>query len=349
MRLTRRGWTVVVAVLVAVAMSWGAGPRALNAVVVPLIVVLAAGLVSVGRVDRPRVERHPVPEGHVGDERSVTVTIEAGRSVVATVRDTVGDGLSPATEPVAERTLEGEETFGYDLRLERRGRRRVGPLSIVVSDVFGLATRRFEYEATTTLLVYPAVHDLGRGPAADVRALAGLASRHDREEFDQLREYRRGDPLRDVHWKTVAKRPDDLFVAEYADDDEGRTVTIAAEGVAGRDDEMASAAATVATALLELDAAVGITVPDGTQPPGRSRAHRRELLGLLAVAGAGDLPTRTERDADVLIRADDDGTTVVVDGREIPFERLLEGGTDRDSAGDGRAKPDGTDRRGVTA
>lgn len=356
MRLTFRGWTAVAVLLGTVAMSWQFGPRALNAVAVPLLVVLLAGLVTVSRADRPRVTRKPVSEGFIGEEHPVEVAIETEGTVAATVRDTVGDGLSATAEPVTETTLEGDETFTYDVRLEARGRRQVGPLSITVRDVVGLVERRFADEATTSVLVYPRVRDLHRGSADDFRVLASVANRHDRDEFDHLREYRRGDPLRDVHWKTAAKRPDgDLAVAEYADDEEAGAVTVAADCLTDRDDEMASAAATVATALLEQGATVGITVPDGTQPPGTGQRHHRELLQLLAVAGPGELEERIRRDADVLVRTDAEGTTVVVDDREIPFDRLCgtddrERGTEREPSGsDGRTDRNGGGQPGMTA
>jgi len=344
LRLTLRGWTVVVAVVVAVALSWGFGPRALNAIVVPLVVVLLAGLVTAVRIDRPRVDRQPVSEGFIGEQRRVEVAIETDGPIAATVRDTVGDGLSSTAEPVTETTLEGDETVTYDVGLEARGRHRVGPLSIVVSDIVGLVERRFEYEARTPVLVYPRVHDLDSGPAADIRALAGVADRRDREEFDHLREYQRGDPLRDIHWKTAAKRPDgELVVAEYADDEAIGAVTVAAEcrsrrfdEFADRDDEWAAATASVVTVLLERGAPVGLSLPDETQQPGDGREHHRELLGLLAVAGPGELDDWTRQDADVLVRTDADGTTVVVDDREIPFDRLRGPDRGRRNGSDGR-------------
>ena len=346
MRLTLRGWTVVTAVIVAVVLSWGFGPRALNAVVVPLVVVLLAGFVAVGRTNRPRVDRQPVTEGFIGERRRVEIAIETGGPIGATVRDAVGDGLSAETEPVAETTLDGDETVTYDVHLEKRGRHRVGPLSIGVSDVVGLVERRFEYEETTPVLVYPRIHELGDGPT-DLRTLTGVVDRTVQTEFDHLREYRRGDPLRDVHWKSAAKRPDDeLVVTEYAADQVAGAVTVAAEcsprrvdGLADRDDGWAAATASVVTALLERGAPVGLVVPDGTHPPGDGRGHHRELLGLLAVAGPGELDERTRRDADVVIRTDADGTTVVVDDREIPFDRLR--GPDRD----GGRRPGDDDRR----
>ncbi|OAQ51988.1 hypothetical protein HTG_15155 [Natrinema mahii] len=341
MRLTRRGWVAVAVVLAAVAMSWQFGPRALNAVVVPLLVVLLAGAVVVARAERPRVSRRPLAEGFIGEERTAAVAIETDGAVAATVSDTVGDGLSAITAPHAATTLDGETAVSYDLRLEARGRRRVGPLSIVVSDVVGLVERRFEYEEPATVLVYPRVRALDSGPAVDRRTLAGVADRRTREEFDHLRTYQRGDPLQDVHWKSAAKRPDeDLVVTEYADDAAG-AVTIAADCPADRDDgadEMASAAASVATALLERGAPVGLVTPDATQPPGTGRGHHRDLLGLLAVAGSGELPERDRRDADVVVRAGSTGTTIAVDGREIPFDRVFDtGNSDRTKRDDTRA------------
>ncbi|QCW03483.1 DUF58 domain-containing protein [Natrinema pallidum] len=358
MRLTRRGWTVVAVVLAAVALSWRSGPRALNAVVVPLVVALLAGMITVGRTDRPHVVRRPVEEGFIGEHRTVAVTIETDGTAAATVHDAVGDGLSATTASRTETTLAGEETITYDVQLEARGEHRIGPLSIAVSDIVGLVERRFEYEETTPVVVYPRVRDLGGGPAVDRQTLASVADRHVDEEFDHLREYHRGDPLRDVHWKTAAKRPDDeLIVTEYATDEDAGTVTVAAECLTDSDDEMASAAATVATFLLEQGAAVAVTVPDGTRPPGSGSAHHRDILQLLAVADPGELADRTRRDADVLIRTDGDGTTVVVDDHEIPFARLrghgrADGGrrTDRDrTTNNGRRDHEIGGQPGMTA
>ncbi|ELZ23215.1 DUF58 domain-containing protein [Natrinema limicola] len=326
MRLTRRGWAVVATAGGAVALSWRFGPRALNAVVVPLVVVLLAGLVTVSRAERPRVTRQPVAEGFVGEHRTVAVTIETDSPLAATVSDAVGEGLSAATRPVAAITLEGEQTVTYDVELTHRGHHRVGPLEIVVSDVVGLVERRFAFTDRIPVFVYPQVHEVGRGVADELQALVGITERREHETFDHLREYHRGDPLRDVHWKSAAKRPDgDLLVREY-DENEGTTaVTVAAECVAGRDDELAAAAATVVTVLLEQGLSVGLVVPDGNVPPEAGREHHRTLLGLLAIVDAGELDERTRRAADVVVRTDTDGTTIVADDRELPFDELASG------------------------
>ncbi|AEH38014.1 DUF58 domain-containing protein [Halopiger xanaduensis] len=332
MQLTRRGWLVLAVVAASLAMSWQYGPRSLNAVVTPLAVAFVVGLVTTARVGRPTVRRHAVEAGPVGETRTVAVTIETDGAIAATVADTVGDGLEPVEadgDPVIETTVADDAQIAYDVTLEDRGERAVGPLSITVSDVFGLVERTFEDDETVAVLVYPPVRDL-RGSAALLQTLAAESegAAPDREEFDRLREYRRGDSLRNVHWKAAAKRPDDdLVVAEYATADEARALSIAAECEPGpgpsRSDELATAVASLATHFLERDRPVGVTVGTEAVGPAVGRQHRRDLLELLAAVEPGELEDRTRDGADVLVRADRDGVRVVVDERAVPFERLV--------------------------
>jgi uncharacterized protein (DUF58 family) len=339
MRLTARGWTVVAVLVFAVAMSWQYGPRSLNAVATPLLVVLVASVLTTIRAARPRARRLPLAEGFIGETRTVEVVLETDSTVATTVRDDVGYGLV-APNPTAEMTLDGETTFKYELTLEKRGEHRIGPLSISVQDVFGLCERRFEYEERTNVLVYPRVYDLHGGTSRDLEVLADVARRSDREEFDHLREYERGDPLRDVHWKSAAKRPpDELVVKEFAADETAGSAVIAAECTPGREDELATAVASVATYLLELDVAVGVTVGTDGYPPDTGREHHRALLGLLAVVQPRELEDRDRADADVLVQSDANGTVLVVDGYEIPFDRLR-------SAAGSAARSSETDRNG---
>lgn len=340
MRLTSRGWGAVAVVAFGAVMSWQYGPRSLDAVVIPLLVIVVAGVLTTVRADRPAVRRAPVPEGFLGESRTVTVGIGTDSSVAATVRDTVGDGLA-APEPSVETTLEGETEFEYDLTLEERGEHRVGPLSIAVRDVFGLCERRFEYEETTTVLAYPRVYDLQDGTSRDLEVLASVAREANREEFDHLREYQRGDPLREVHWKSAAKRPDDeLVVKEFAADETVGAATVAAECTPGRENELAAAVASVATYLLECEVRVGMTVGAEGHPPSTGRRHHRSLLRSLAVLEAEELDERDRVEADVLVQSDANGTTVVVEGHEIPFDRLR--GADGRTTADGHVDESGS-------
>lgn len=347
MRLTVRGWVVVAVVVGSLAMSWQYGPRSLNAVVTPLVVVLVAGTIAIVRAGRPRVSRDPVAEGSVGETRTVTMTIETAGAASATVTDTVGEGLA-AADTTEAMTLDGETEFGYELRLEERGDHRVGPLSISVVDLFGLLERRFVYEETVPVLVYPPVYDLRGGRDRELSALADAATRLDRDEFDHLREYQRGDSLRDVHWKSAAKRPDDeLVVTEYGDYDGAGSVTVAAECIPGTADEMAAAVASVASYLLDRNVSVGLSLPAAAQQPGSGHDHYHDLLGHLAVVDPGELEARARTEADVLVQTDGNGTRIVVDDRTIPFDRLRGQKSkheQRDKRGAERAQTEPTDR-----
>ncbi len=321
MRLTRRGWAVVVVVVGLVAMGWVYGPRELNAVVTPLVVVLVAGVITTALTDRPRIRRTAVADGCVGDSRTVTVTIETDRAVSATVRDAIGDGLS-AANPAAAVTLDGETEFSYELQLDERGAHQIGPLSISVVDLFGLVERRVTDDETTSIVVAPPIYDLRGGTDRD-RQLLAATSRPDRAEFDHLREYERGDSLRDVHWKSAAKRPDgELVVTEYTDGDGAGSATIAAESSVGATDEMAAAAASVTSYLLDHGAQVGLSLPTDRRHPESGADHRNDLLGRLAVVGPGELADSTRAAADVLVQTDERGTRIIVDDHTIPFDRV---------------------------
>ena len=321
MRLTGRGWAVVALVGFCLLMAWEFGARSLNAVVVPLVVSLLAGVVSVARLTDLSVSRAPVEPGHVGDTRTVGLEFDVGSTTLATVSDAVGDGVA-AHGNVAKTTLT-DDGYRYEIDLLERGDHEIGPLTVTVTDALGLVTRRFSDDATVRVLVYPRVFDVRGGPGAELRALTDAAYGYERDEFDHLREYERGDPLRDVHWKSAAKRADDeLLVKEFTPDDERGRVDLVAESAPGWTDELATATASVATHLLEAGVTVDVTVPDGSRSVTADRGARRELFALLATTGPGERPPRERRNADVSIRADGSGTVVRIDGQPIPFDRL---------------------------
>ncbi|WP_276255365.1 DUF58 domain-containing protein [Halomontanus rarus] len=374
MNVTRRGWAVVAVVAFCLLMGWEYGARSLNALVAPLVVVVLAAVLTVYRADQPSIDRHPVDEGFIGDRRTVGLSITADAPIAASVEDTVGDGLSVEDGAnVAELTLADGSEFSYEARLETRGVHEVGPVTVTVRDVLGLVRRRFEGEIQSQsqlnlgrnrdrnqdreqVLVYPEVYDLYGASRRDLQALDDAVREHNREEFDHLREYERGDSLRDVHWKSTAKRADgELVVKEFVADEDLGAVDLVAESTPRRDDEMASAAASVVTYLLEMGVVVGVAAPDGSCPPRSGYDHHRSVLRLLARTGAGEATDRERREADILVRADDEGTFVRIDDREIPFDRLCDDalrtaitgtGTGTDAASD--SGPGGPERETKT-
>lgn len=326
MRPTRRALALVCLGALCIWLATEFGARSLNAVVVPILVVLAAGVVQLSFTERPTVHRSQPEAGFPGDTRTVSVDIETDDPLAAHITEQVGDGLqTDFTSPT--RSL--PTTIEYDIELERRGEHRVGPLTLTVRDVFGVATRKFQYPKRTPVLVYPTLYDLTR----TTDALGGYDEPfNERESFEELREYVHGDSLRDIHWKTSAKR-DDLVVMEF-DSTTDSGLAIAAEATSGYADEMASATASIAIHLLDAGRSVTLSLPDGRIERADGESQRDRILSALARAGPGRVEAS---EADIHVLADADGTHVTVETRELPFERLT--GQLSTVAADGGAEP----------
>ncbi|GGN98370.1 MULTISPECIES: DUF58 domain-containing protein [Haloarcula] len=308
MRPTRRGVGVLLVAGAAVAIGTQFGQQALGAVAGPLLVALGVAAGQVYWAGTPTVERQPPRRGFPGERRTVELTVDG--SGVARITDRLSRGIDGAATTV--RSLPA--SVSYDVTYERRGEHRVGPVDVRLTDSLGLVAASTTVDVTDDVLVYPPVYRLG-GPEAFVRTLVPDAD--DRQAFDRLREYVPGDSLRDVHWKSSAKR-DDLLVKEFADRNSDRGLVVVAEADDDYADEMAAAAATVTMGALESGLAVELVTPGGSVDAGYGDTHRVRLLETLARTGAGT--TGRSGDADVLVTADDDGVTVTVEGQQQAFE-----------------------------
>jgi uncharacterized protein (DUF58 family) len=295
MRLTRRGYGAVTIAGLAILLSARFGPRALNAAAAPMLGAVLVGAVQVWRADHPTVEPgHPAP-GFPGEERTWTLEIE-GSGVVAVDHDWP-DGLageSPDAVVALPATVEMPVTLAsrgvYDVSLSRVSRR----------DALGLVETTLDLEAATTAVVYPRVQRLtDRGVLGPLLADETAA---ERQAFDTLREYRPGDPLRHIHWKSSAKL-EDFLVTEFEAGRRSETLLISAEATPGCADAMATAAATVALAALRAGLGVGLRLPGEELAPGSSDAHAATLLRALARADHGSLPPAEHADADVSVEA----------------------------------------------
>ena len=133
------------------------------------------------------------------------------------------DGL--AVSP-AEATLEADGTrparVSLAFRPHSRGRYELPGLGLAATDAFGLVRTRAEWLPAQTLLVYPRYFTFGELPLPMGRRYQPggipLASEvADSLEFIGTREYREGDALRKIHWRSWARvgRP---VVKEYQEE-----------------------------------------------------------------------------------------------------------------------------------
>ncbi|MFC7075435.1 DUF58 domain-containing protein [Haloarcula halophila] len=307
MRPTRRGLAVLLVAAAAFVMGTRYGQAGLNAVAGPAVVLFLAATVQVLWSGPPTIDRDKPRRGYPGDER--TVAFDADGNGLARLADEVPDGVDG--DGRVTRSL--PTTVRYDVTYTDRGPKQFGPVEAVVTDPLGLVRRQYTVDATTETLVYPPVYRIG-GPKTFSRTLAPDAE--DRQAFDRLREYVPSDSLRDVHWKSSAKR-DEMLVKEFADHHSDQGLLVVGEADEGVADEMAAATATVAMAALEAGLTVELTVPGGTVSKGYGDTHRTRLLETLARTGAGE--TGRADAADILVTARETGVTVTIEGRRHRF------------------------------
>lgn len=324
--LTRRGWTVAGVAVLAFVLAALHGARSLNAVVVPALVALGAALVQVRRAERPDVERLLPDEAFVGDEGSVQLEVRTGSPVAARVTDAVPAGVRAAG---ADRETTVHETdLTYDVRYVERGDQPFGPLVVTVYDVLGLARREFRYDDRDVQLVFPWVADLRGSARHALNLLPDVKLERRREEFEGLREYEPGDPLRDVNWKASAKQASgDIVVTEFVAEEEEGTVAMAVGADRRGVDAAATAAASVALYLVDAGIAVSLAAPNGTLPAATGDAQRERILELLAQMPEGSPPEDAVEAADLVVHGERNPTeaTVTVGGREMRFEDLTGG------------------------
>lgn len=163
-----------------------------------------------------RVERVAPPSAQVGDLVTVQVTLWSEKPIrrpLVAVADALPPGLPVADRspslPVAPSYQEPVRTQ-YRFRPLKRGRFRWSGLFVEGTDVLGLVTRMKEYPtALTEMLVLPRpVPCSVELPAAGGWGVSEAESGQTRGagiEPRGIREYRTGDPLRHVHWRSTAR------------------------------------------------------------------------------------------------------------------------------------------------
>ena len=125
-----------------------------------------------------------------------------------------------------------------------------------MADPFGLLRfARRDWE-TTEVVVYPQVYELRGFPLRGGNVEAGTTGSRGRrgEEFANLREYRRGDDRRHIHWKSLA-RTGELFVKEFSLQAPRRhtvALDLRREGLRAREHEVEDAVSVAASVLTYL-------------------------------------------------------------------------------------------------
>jgi uncharacterized protein (DUF58 family) len=150
----------------------------------------------------------------VGNRIAVTVRLDNPTRLetgVLLLEDRLPHQLGPGSRFVVPGIPGGDrELLSYELRAAARGRYSIGPLAVRLADPFGLAQVTSELAGVSDVIVHPLVEPLAApGLGGELASSAATRIRYlfsQGDEFYTTREYRDGDDLRKVHWRSSAKR-----------------------------------------------------------------------------------------------------------------------------------------------
>jgi uncharacterized protein (DUF58 family) len=200
------------------------------------------------------------------------------------------------------------------VRFPRRGRRRLEPITLLISDPLGLCARAIRSREAGRVLVLPRVEPVisGGGGGAEVGQAAaedsgdgaegaGLDVRTLDSEIDGLRPYQRGSPASRIHWPAVARTGELLERRIVAGADTAPLVVLDASHPPDDEslDRAVRAAASLAVHLARLGGCA-LLLPDDRRsreldPQLRTWPELHARLALVESTGAPPIVSRSQR------------------------------------------------------
>ncbi|MBC7688174.1 MAG: DUF58 domain-containing protein [Aquabacterium sp.] len=116
-----------------------------------------------------------------------------------------------------------QKSIAYSLRPAERGEYNFGNIILYVRSGVGLLMRRHDIQATVTIPVFPSFMQLRK---YELLSQTTIQSEHGNKrmrkighsmEFEQIKEYVRGDDIRTINWKATARKTS-LMVNNYTDE-----------------------------------------------------------------------------------------------------------------------------------
>ena len=214
--LTTRGRAFLAAGVAATASAFILGQRDLLRIGVLLIVLPAACALVIGRAQLRLALTRTISPARVvsGDTARVRLELENLTRLVTRVllaEDTIPYSLGPSPRFVMARLPGGRRAaVTYSVPTQTRGRYEIGPLRLQMSAPFGLCEVTRAFTATDPLIVVPRTWPLSGAPTGghwggSGEAMHGTAAASGVHDI-AIREYRYGDDLRRVHWRSTARR-----------------------------------------------------------------------------------------------------------------------------------------------
>ncbi|WP_345337654.1 DUF58 domain-containing protein [Actinomadura viridis] len=302
--LTTRGRSFVAAGTTAIVCAFVLGERDLLragvlVLVLPLLSTLAVSRTRYRLACARRLDPARLPVGHESRVDLRLENVSRLPSGLLMVEDQVPFSLGGRARFVLGRVEpQGSRELSYRIRSDVRGRYRVGPLTVRLADPFGMVELVRSFSLADTLTVTPVVVPLppgrlsgawaggGDSPARTV-ATAG-------EDDIAPREYRHGDDLRRVHWRSTARYGELMVRREEQHWQSSGTLFLDTrrsgywgEGPASAFEQAVSAAASIGTHLSRTGMGLRLVTDEGEALPRSARvegAFEATLLEALATA-----------------------------------------------------------------
>ncbi|TDE23907.1 DUF58 domain-containing protein [Actinomadura sp. 6K520] len=301
--LTTRGRSFVAAGATAIVCAFVLGERDLLragvlVLVLPLLCTLAVArtryrLACARRLDPPRL-----PVGHEARVDLRLENVSRLPSGLLMVEDRVPYALGGRARFVLDRIEpHGKRELGYRIRSDVRGRYRVGPLTVRLADPFGMVELLRSFSLSDTLTVTPAIVPLPSERLTGAwtgggDSIAGAVSAAGEDDVIP-REYRHGDDLRRVHWRSTARHGELMVRREEQHFQSSGTLFLDTrrsahwgDGVAGSFEQAVSATASIGVHLVRAGLHLRYVTDAGEALPTASADGGFEglLLDTLAVA-----------------------------------------------------------------
>ena len=317
--MSGRGRAVLALAAAAYLAAWAFGAEVVYPAAIGLGLVVAFGWVWVRILRRPiDLQRSVGPAEHVeGDD--VAVLLVASTRPPAPHSLHVVDEVDRFAARHVTLTRHGHELSGrYVLPQVRRGRYHFSGARALFEDPFGLFRAESPTAGQATLLVYPRLVELDRlfseagGAAQEGGRL--LLRRTSGFELHSVRDYAEGESLRNVHWRTTARRGR-LMVKELEDAPHDEVAVLLDANAAAVVGESFDQQVRAAGSILHMHALRGkralLTVT--TSPPESRRVASfdgewqlaRELLAAAEPTGTAALETFLVRDSSAAAQASD--------------------------------------------
>jgi len=163
------------------------------------------------------VRRRMVPEAFEGEAIAVTltVTVRHGRRYFLELRDAI-PGVTAAASVIPVCDSRSPAAVTYRTTAQRRGVHQADAVDLQTAGLAGLFTSRRRLEARSTLTIFPRYWPLAEFPLPGTSSEGESTPLPAREglEITGVREFRDGDSLRHVHWRSTARRGT-LVVREF--------------------------------------------------------------------------------------------------------------------------------------